>query len=86
MNEDKGMTEKNPLKSLWNMIMVGLSILGAASILDDIMGNLLHWKGLIASAMQAYHSVSAPISEFLFGWLPWSLPLLITNYLILGIY
>ena len=83
MGEDK--RNRNPLRILWNTIGTVGGIISLSSMVDSWLDDLLKWKGFISSIIQSYRSITMPISDFLFGWLPWSMPLWITDYLILGI-
>jgi len=71
----------NPLKSIWNWFSTISGIVGLASLLD----NLLVWKGFIGKFIGFYQSLIYPIFNFLFTWVPFSIPNYVYDYLVLGI-
>ena len=74
----------NPVGTLWNVLGTIGGIISLSTFAEDLFEKALHWKGFIANVIDAYRSIVNPVADFLFGWLPFALPFLVTNYLILG--
>ena len=72
--------KKSPLKILWNIFSVSTGILSLSSITE----NFVKWKGYIDQIINSYRSVIHPIFEFLFSWIPLTIPPIIYDYLVLG--
>ncbi|MEM1085952.1 MAG: hypothetical protein AAGI48_17720 [Verrucomicrobiota bacterium] len=78
---DSGKKEDNPIVTLWRWISVPLGIIGLAGISDGIVA----WKGFINELVVSYQSVVHPVFGFFFGWLPFTVPNLLYDYLFLGV-
>jgi len=79
--KDKSTKDKNPLKSLWNIISVPMSVLGLLSLSDS----LVSFHSNIQHIIDSYHSLVYPVFKYLFGWLWFDIPTWIFDYMILGI-
>ena len=45
---------------------------------------MLAWKGFIAVVVDSYRSITVPLFDFVFGWLPFSVPMWINDYIVFG--
>lgn len=75
----------NPLRILWNFLGTIGGVISLASLAEDWFSKALKWKGFIAQVVQAYQSIVHPVAELLFGWLPCQWPLIVGDYLVLGL-
>lgn len=79
--EDKLTKEKRPLKSLWNIISIPMSVLGLLSLSDS----LVSFHSNIQHIIDSYQSFVHPVFKFLFSWLWFSIPTWVFDYMTLGI-
>lgn len=84
LREEKPAT-KNPLVRLWDLIRSFGAIIGLSSMVQNWFDDLFAWKGFIASIIESYRSIIEPIMDFLFGWLPWTIPMWVGDYLSIGL-
>ena len=81
MTENK---PRNPLTTLWNILSVACGIIGLSSMVQNGFNDLLKWEAFIGDIIEAYRSITVPVFEFLFGWLPFSVTAFIGDYLVMG--
>jgi hypothetical protein len=79
--KDKSKKDKNPLKSLWNIISVPMSVLGLLSLSDSIVS----FHSNIQHIIDSYQLLVYPVFKILFGCLWFEIPTWIFDYMILGI-
>lgn len=81
MNDLPNNQKKSPLKSLWDWFSIFSGILGLASMADTFV----LWKGFIASTINQYQALVHPVFEFLFSWVPFTIPHFVFDYLVIGV-
>ncbi|MHB9071733.1 MAG: hypothetical protein ACYC54_15345 [Sedimentisphaerales bacterium] len=79
--DEKLTNGKNPLKYLWDIISVPMSVLGLLSLSDSLVTLNINIQHIIDS----YQSIVHPVFKFLFGWLWFDIPTWIFDYMTLGI-
>lgn len=79
--EAKPTKEKRPLKSLWNIISVPMSVLGLLSLSDS----LVSFHSNIQYIIDSYQSLIHPVYKFIFGWLWFKIPTWTFDYITVGI-
>lgn len=73
--------EKNKIAVIWNYLTLPLAILGLSGLSD----NLVTWYGFLNTIIDNWHSIIFPIWNFLFAWIPIQIPIMVYDYLTLGI-
>ena len=72
--------KSNPFKSVWNYFTIITGIIGLSSLLDD----LIAWQGFIEKFIAYYRGLVYPFFDFLFSWLPFTVPAYVNDYLVIG--
>jgi len=79
--KDNTTKDKDPLKSLWNIISVPMSVLGLLSLSDSLVSFHSNLQLIIAN----YQSIVHPVFKFIFSWFLFEIPTWIFDYITLGI-
>lgn len=72
--------KKNPLKTIWNIFSICAGVLSLSSISESF----IKWREFIIQVINCYRSIIHPIFEFLFSWIPITIPTYIYDYFVLG--
>lgn len=82
MDENKALF--NPLPWLWNCFGFIGALTGFASMVEGWFDDALQWKGFIETIVTSYRRLKRPLFDFLLGWLPFSVPDWVGDYLVIG--
>jgi len=71
----------NPLRLIWDIFSIISGLFGLSSMVDG----LINWRASIQKLISEYQSTVYPVFEYSFGWLPFSVPTWINDYIFIGI-
>ena len=79
--DDDDSKPSNPLAVVWRVISNVSGVLALSSLLERAFDDLLRWKGFIATVVDVYRNVV----DSIVGSLPFSVPLWLADYIVIGI-
>jgi hypothetical protein len=77
--------QPNPLLTLWNVLGTVGGIISLSSMVQNWFDDLIRWKGFLFDIVASYRAVVEPAIDFLFGWLPFTVPYWLGDYFIFGV-
>ena len=72
------------LTTVWNLLGILGGLLSIASLAENLVSGLVKWKGWIESIVSSYRGLISPMFDLLFEWLPWTAPVWIGDYIVIG--
>jgi hypothetical protein len=75
------MKTNNPFRTVWNILSIPFGVLGILGLSDS----LVDFQSNIQNIINSYRSIVYPPFHFLFGWLWFTVPEVVFDYLFFGI-
>lgn len=69
------------LEKVWST----LGVLGGVLSLSSMAEAIVSWPAFVKLVIEKYQEFVHPIFNFIFGWLPFSIPTLVFDYLVIGL-